>query len=579
MRRGVWPKRDYKHLKIKDMNKGIVMLALGGMAIVLTGCSKKLGQFQSSYFTTTPTPLETVGERVPADITVAVPQKFMVKNALVTATPVLTWGYNGSASGAPTIFQGENVRDNGQVVSYERGGTVTIPFSVDYQPDMAQSELYVDFNVQQGNKTYTLPRIKVGEGVIATSTLANAATVHPAVAPDKFQKVITETYSADIHFLINQANVRSSETSSADYIDLNKKLVEANAAPNMEIAGVSVSSYASPEGALEFNTQLAEKREKNTTTAVESQLKKDKITEFGELTSSFTPEDWDGFQQLVEKSNIQDKELILSVLSMYKDPQDREREIRNLSSVFNELADQILPQLRYSRVQAKINVLGKSDEELINTFNTDPTALTVDEILYVATLTDDNTKKQAVYRKAKEVYPNDYRTWNNLGMTQYIAKDYNAAEANFNRAAQIAPDAKEVAMNKGLVQMLRQDYTTTNTLLGKAAGVPEAADALGTYYLTQGELTKANTAFGDTKTNNAALGQILAKDYTKAKQTLSSIPTPDATTYYLTAILGARTNNESMVMSNLRQAGRLDPSLINRAKSDREFAAYNLSFL
>lgn len=554
-------------------------LAVGGAALLLGGCSKKLSPFQSDFFTANPVPLETVGDKVPAQITISVPGKFMVKNAKVTAIPVLTWGYDNSLPGGQTIFQGENVLDNGQVVSYERGGTVTVPFVVPYQPEMAQSELFVDLNVQQGNKTYTLPRVKVGEGVLATSTLASAATVKPAVAQDKFQKVISETYSADIHFLINQANVRASETSSAAYIDLNKKLAEANAAPNMEIAGVTVNSFASPEGTLEFNTQLAEKREKNTTSLVENQLKKDKITEFGELTSSFTPEDWEGFQKLVEQSNIQDKELILSVLKMYKDPQDREREIRNLSSVFNELADQILPQLRYSRVQAKINVLGKSDEELINTFNNDPGKLSVDEILYIATLTDDNTKKMAVYRKASELYPNDYRTFNNLGMTQYAAKDYNAAEANFNRAQNLAPDAKEPAMNKGLISMLRQDYTTANEAFGKAAGVPEAGDALGVYYLSQGDLTKAKTAFGDAKTNNAALAQIMSQDYTTAKQTLSSISNPDATTYYLTAILGARTGNESMVMSNLRQAGRLDPSLINRAKSDKEFSAFNLSFL
>ena len=561
------------------MNKGLMLVAFGGLALTLTGCSKKLAAFQSEYFVTNPAPLETVGEKVPGQITVSVPQKFMVKNAKVTATPVLTWGYDGSASAAQTIFQGENVLDNGQVVNYDRGGTVTIPFSIDYRPEMAQSELFVDLNVQQGGKTYSLPRVKVGEGVIATSTLASAATVRPAVAPDKFQKVITETYSADIHFLINQANVRSTETASKDYIVLNEKLREANAAPNMEIAGVTVNSFASPEGSLEFNTQLAEKREKNTTSLMEGQLKKDKITEFGELTSSFTPEDWEGFQKLVEKSDIQDKELILSVLKMYKDPQDREREIRNLSSVFNELADQILPQLRYSRVMAKVNVLGKSDEELINTFNADPSRLSVDEILYIATLTDDNTKKMAVYRKASELYPQDYRAFNNLGLTQYAAKDYNAAETNFKRARQIAPDAKEPAMNLGLISMLRQDYTTANEAFGRAAGVPEAADALGVYYLSQGDVAKANTAFGGARTNNAALGQILAKDYTAARQTLASIPNPDAITYYLTAILGARTGNESMVMSNLRQAGRLDSSLISRAKSDREFSGYNLSFL
>lgn len=184
-----------------------------------------------------------------------------------------------------------------------------------------------------------------------------------------------------------------------------------------------------------------------------------------------------------------------------------------------------------------------------------------------------------VYRKATEVYPNDYRGFNNLGLTQYVAKDYNAAAANFDRAARLAPDSKEVAMNKGLVDMLRQNYTTANVNFGTAAGVPEAADALGVYYLSQGDNAKAVNAFGDIKTNNAAVAQILAKDYSKAKQTLAAIPHPDATTYYLTAILGARTGNENMVMSNLRQAARLDSSLISRAKSDKEFANYNLSFL
>ena len=347
----------------------------------------------------------------------------------------------------------------------------------------------------------------------------------------------------------------------------------------MEIAGVSVSSFASPEGALSFNTQLAERREQNTNSLIEGQLKKDRITEFGELTSSFTPEDWEGFQKLVEKSNIQDKDLILSVLSMYKDPEEREREIRNLSSVFDELAEQILPQLRYSRVQASINVIGKSDQELIALFNSDPQKLTEDEILYVATLTDDNTKKMEIYKKASEIYPKSWRAVNNLGATQYAARDYAAARASFEKANSMNPQSKETAMNRGLLSLMNGDFRQANSLFGQAAGVPENQDALGVYYLATGELAKANTAFGDSKTNNAALAQILSKDYSAAKQTLAAISNPDATTYYLTAILGARTNNENMVMSNLRQAVKLDSSLLKRAKADLEFANFNLSYL
>lgn len=560
------------------MKKSIVYVSAAVAIMAFGSCSKKLSQFQSDFFTTQPTPLEAVGRQVPATITASIPPKFMVKNAKVTATPVLQWD-GGEVAAGNTLIQGEDVRANGVVVSYLNGGNVSIPFNVKYQPEMAKSDLYLNFTVDQNGKSYVLPPVKVGYGVIATSTLASAQTVKPAVAKDNFQKVITEKYSADIHFLINQANIRTNQTDKQDYIDLNKQLIEANAAPNKEIAGLTINSYASPEGTLAFNTQLAEKREQNTASFMENQLKKDKITEFGELTSSFTPEDWEGFRDLVEKSNIQDKELILGVLSMYKDPEEREKEIRNLSSVFDELADQILPQLRYSRIMAQINVIGKSDQELINIFNTDPKSLTIDEILYVASLTDDNTKKMEIYNTAAGLYPKDYRTFNNLGMAQYVAGDYSAAKANFEQAARLNPNSKEAQMNLGLISMLNNDFTTANAQLGASAGLPESGDALGVYYLSQGDLSKAVRAFGDAKTNNAALAQILSKDYNAAKSTLAAIPNPDAVTYYLTAVLGARTNNENMVMKNLRQAVTMDKSLRTRARNDMEFSKFNLSYI
>lgn len=560
------------------MNNKVLYLALGVALLGTSSCSKKLGEFQSNYFNTTPTPLETVGQNVPATITGNIPAKFMVKNAKVTATPVLEFA-GGSVQGTPVTIQGENVRANGQVVSYNNGGTVQIPFNTEYKPEMAESNLYLDFQVDQNGKLYGLPRVKVGEGIIATSTLASAATVTPAIAKDNFQRVINEKYNADIRFLINQANIRKNQITAADYVDLNKRLKEANEAANQEIAGVNINSYASPDGSLAFNTQLAEKREANTAKFMENQLKKDKITEFGELTSSFTPEDWEGFQELVSKSNIQDKDLILSVLKMYKDPEQREKEIRNLSSVFDELADQILPQLRYSRIQASINVIGKSDEEMIQLFNTDPSKLTEDEILYVATLTNDNTRKMQVYQKATEIYPNSYRAFNNLGMTKYEAGDYAAAQSAFEKAKRLDPSSKEVDMNLGLVQLLNGNYSKANELLGAAAGVPETADALGVYYLTQGEVAKANNAFGNAKTNNAALAKILAKDYSAAQSVLSAVPNPDATTYYLAAVIGARTNNESAVLSNLKKAVSMDSSMLKQAQNDLEFAKFNLSSL
>ncbi|WP_301707140.1 tetratricopeptide repeat protein, partial [uncultured Duncaniella sp.] len=285
----------------------------------------------------------------------------------------------------------------------------------------------------------------------------------------------------------------------------------------------------------------------------------------------------EGFQKLVAASNIQDKDLILSVLSMYKDPEQREREIRNLSSVFDQLAEEILPQLRYSRITASVNVIGKSDEQLNKAFNTDPSTLTVDELLYTATLTDDLKRKGAIYTTATRLFPNDYRGFNNLGKVQYQQGDYDAAMASFKKAARINANAPESQMNQGLVALVNDDYRAANTAFGKAAGLNELSPALGLLYLKQGDVKAAVKAFGNDKSNNAALAQILNKDYNAAKGTLAAIANPDATTYYLMAVLGARTGNEQMVTSNLRQAIKLDRKYATQAANDLEFARYNIS--
>lgn len=543
---------------------------------MLTGCNKKLNQFQSDYFTVNPNPLEAKAGKVPAAITGKVPAKFFVKNAEVTVTPVLVYE-GGETASAPYTFQGEKVRGNNPVVNYENGGNVTIPFMVDYVPEMQKSDLYLNFDVKQGKKQYVLPRVKVADGVIATSTLADAASVKPAIAADKFQRIINEKYNADIMFLINQANLRDGQLRSDAMKALKKEIKDANKDAKREIEEINISSYASPDGGVKLNTTLAENREKNTKNYLKNQLKRDKVKEFGELTAQFTPQDWEGFQKLVSQSNIQDKELILSVLSMYKDPEVREREIRNLSSVFDQLAEEILPKLRYSRITASINAIGKSDEEIKAAYNADPKQLTADELLYSATLTDDNAKRAEIYQKATEVYPNDYRGYNNLGMCQYIDKNYDAAARNFAKAASIAPQSSEAQMNLGLVSLLNKDYAAANQKFGSAAGVSELGDALGVYYLQQGDYNSAVKSFGDSKTNNAALAQILTKDYSKAKTTLAGIAKPDATTYYLMAVLGARTNNSEMVNTNIRQAVKLDPSLAKKAVNDLEFAKFNVA--
>lgn len=558
------------------MKSRICYIVALSAALALSSCGKKLGQFSSDYFTVNPNPLEVVGENVPARISARIPANFFLRNAQVTVTPYLVFDGTEVASQTYT-FQGEKVRGNAPVISYEHGGNVTIPASWVYNPNMNNSELYLAITVTQGKKQYVLPRVKVADGVVSTAALATATTVSPAIAPDAFQRIINRKYAADIMFLINQANIRAGQLHTDAMVELRKEIIEAAGDSTRRIDELNIQSYASPDGSMDINTRLAEQREVNTTDYLRGQLSKDKITEFGELTADFTAEDWEGFQRLVAQSNIQDKDLILSVLSMYKDPEEREREIRNLANVFEQLADQILPQLRYSRITASISVVGKSDTELMNLAQNDPEKLSVEELLYAATLTDDNALRMKIYQTATRLYPQDYRTWNDLGLTQYVAGDYNAAAASFQKAASLNSSATEPSMNLGLIALNNGKYDQANRLFGSAAGLDALNDALGVYYLKIGDNAAAVRAFGNTKSNNAALAQILTKDYSKAKQTLAGINTPDATTYYLMAILGARTGNEQMLNTNLRQAIRIDPAMADKARTDLEFKGFNLS--
>ena len=435
---------------------------------------------------------------------------------------------------------------------------------------MKNSELYLTFDAKIKNKTVKLPDVKIGEGVIATSELADAATANAAIAADKFQRIIKEAHDANIMFLIHQAELRSKELKKDEIADWKNLVKNADEAPNQNVA-IEISAYASPDGGVKYNTGLAERREGNTNKYLAKELKKMKIDV--PVDARYTAQDWEGFQELVSKSNIQDKDLVLRVLSMYKDPEQREQEIKNISSVFSTLAEEILPQLRRSRLTANIEIIGKSDDEISALAKSNPKELNIEEILYAATLTNNDNEKMAIYTKASELYPNCYRTWNNIGMMAFRAGDLNKAEQMFNKSNSVKNNP-EANMNLGLIALTKGDQAKAQQLFGSASGVAELGEALGVLYLEQGEWAKAANSFGSVKSNNAALAQILTKDYSKASQTLNAISKPDATTSYLKAIVAARTNDANGVVSNLKAAIAADKSLAKEAATDLEFAKY-----
>lgn len=554
------------------MIKKLYLPLLAVVVLAFSSCGSKMGALSPDYFTTTPQVLEAVGGKVPVTINGKFPEKYFNKKAVVEVTPVLRWD-GGQVKGQPAVFQGEKVEGNNQAISYKVGGNYTMRASFDYVPEMAKSELYLEFKASKGSKTISIPAVKIADGVISTSELIGNTlrSANPASSADAFQRIIKEAQQANIMFLIQQANLRSSELNSADVKALKEQISAVYAAPNMQIDNLEISAYASPDGGVSLNTKLAEQRETNTTNYVNKELKKAKVD--AALDAKYTAQDWEGFQELVSKSNIQDKELILRVLSMYKDPAQREQEIKNISSVYKTLADVILPQLRRSRLTLNYEIIGKSDSEISSLANSNPTALNIEELLYAATLTDNAATQEKIYTQVTKQFSNDYRAYNNLGKLAYQAGDMDKAESFFKKAAGIK-NAPEVNMNLGLISLLKGDKSAAESYFGRASGTKELNESLGNLYVAQGQYDRAVNSFADTKTNSAALAQILAKDYNKANNTLSGVAKQDAYTDYLKAIVAARTNNSSVVISSLKNAVAKDPSLAKKAAADLEFAKY-----
>ncbi len=548
-----------------------VVLALG---LGFSSCSKKMGALPSDLIKVAPNPLEVKGGKIEAKVDGTFPEKYFNKKAVVTITPVLK--FNGTeVKGESVSYQGEKVTGNNTVINTKTGGKFSVPASFAYVPEMANSELYLDFAVKVGDKESTIPSVKVADGAIATATLASAAAqeIAPALTPDKFQRVIQESQEADIKFLIQQANLRNSETRSQDIKDLTAAMKDASSTENKEVASLSVKGYASPDGPLDLNQNLAEKRLNVTSNFMNKELKK--IKSKVEIGKDFTAEDWAGFEKLMNESSIQDKDLILRVLSMYSDPEVREREIKNIASAYTVVAEQILPELRRSRIQLIVDVTGKSDEEIAQLAKENASALNVEELLYAATLTDALGEKATIYQQVINIYPEDVRGYTNLAVVNLYDGKIAEATASMKKAANIAPNCPDVNYNLGLIALANGELDKAQQYFGKAAGAnADLNQALGTLYIAQGDYTKAKSSFGSTTSNNAALLQILNGDYNAARRTLSAVAAPNGMTSYLGAIIGARTNDRDAVYNNLKAAVKMDKSLAAKAKSDIEFSKF-----
>ena len=548
------------------------------MAVVLfSSCGSKMKGLSSEYFTVTPQVLEVIGGEIPVTIDGKFPEKFFKKKAVLTVTPVLKWD-GGELSAESMTFRGEKVQGNNRTISYKEGGNFTMKTKFDYAPEMAKSALYLAFTVSTGKKSYTLPEVKVADGCIATSELYRSTITKSniAIGEDAFQRVIKQAKQANIMFLIQQTNLRNSELKSDEIGALKSSMKDvAKDTKNKVLDNVEVAAYASPDGGMLLNVDVAGGREKNTAKFVEEQMKKAELK--GYLDTDYTAEDWEGFQELVSKSNLPDKDLILRVLSMYKEPEEREAQIKNISSVYKDLADEILPQLRRARITLNYQLIGRSDEEIMEQLAKDPKELSLEEILYSSILTENVAEQEKIFKIATQLYPNDYRGYNNLAAIAYNKGDYKAAADYLAKAAKADPTASEVNVNLGYLSLLEGNVAAAEAYMAKGAGAKVGDEALGNLYIAQGQYSRAATLLGENATNSTALAQLLNKDYSLAKKTLAAIKEPDANTHYLTAVLGARTDNASLLYDGLKNAIKLDPSMAVKAANDLEFVKYGTS--
>ena len=563
------------------MLKKISMLLALSAVLVFGSCSSKMKEMKQEFFTVTPEILEVVGNEVPVTIDGKFPAKFFNKKSVMTITPVLKYD-GGEAVAEPSTFQGEKIRGNDKTISYDKGGNFKMKMAFSYVPAMENAELYLRFSINKGKKNYTLPEIKVADGCIATSQLyrQTVTTANIALSEDAFQRVIKQAKEANILFLIQQTNLRMSELKSNEVKDFKETLSDiATDYENKVLDEVEISSYASPDGELGLNKDLASGRGYSAFKFVRGEMKKAKLN--GYIDNTYTAEDWEGFKELVSKSELPDKELILRVLSMYEDPEEREEQIKNISSIYKELADEILPKLRRARITLNYQLIGRSDAQIQEQYKADPKELSLEEILYSSILTDDLKEQEEIFNTAIKLHPGDHRAYNNLGVMAYNRGDYSTAASYFAKAGNADNTAPEVKINNGYLDLMEGNVADAEANITVGAGAKAGYEALGNLYIAQGLYGRATALFGDIKTNSAALAQLLNKDYSKARYTIEKIENPDATTHYIKAVLGARTSNVAFVYDGLKEAIKLDPSLAQKAANDLEFRKYanNKTFL
>ncbi len=561
---------------MKRTLRTVAVLTLAGVVISSCASLNKMKKMEKNIaYKVTPEVLEAKGGQVDVKIDATIPAKYFNKKVTLVATPVLKFQNGGEKAYEPKTFQGEKVQGNNEVVPYTTEKTVSYSGSVPFEEAMRVSGLYVKFVGSKGAKSVDYESRKIADGVIATATLVDN-TPAAAIGADKFERITKEEQEAAIYYLINSAQIRTKEIKSGDIKALEKFIKDAKVAEDMELKNIQIQSYASPDGPMSLNEKLANNRENAADKFVKNNMKKNKVDEYKNLDffkKYVVAEDWEGFKKAMEESNIRDKELILRVLAMHSDPEVREREIKNISSAFSTIADQILPKLRRSKFVVNAERIGKSDEEIRDLAKSNPAELNVEELLYAATLFDNNGDKLAIYETAMKQFPSDWRGFTDAGMILFEMGKIEQAKANFQKADQMAANNKVIKNNLGAVELKNGNVKEAEVLFGAATGVGNEVNYnKGIVAIMKGDYKAAVDYFGKCNCENAALANLLAGNNSEAAKKLSENKSDSALAAYLKAVVAARNNDTNAVLSNLKAACAKDAAMKQLAATDLEFA-------
>lgn len=567
--------------------KKVNFYVLATCALALTACggmNKMAKMANEVQWDVTPKVLEMHGDSVEMEITVTFPPKYFQKAAILELTPVLKYE-GGEKAFESKAVQGESVQANNEVCSFANGGTFKTKSKIAFEEAMRSSELIARVKATMKDKSQDLPEQKIADGVMSTALLLdkNAMTIGAA---DKFERITNDSKGATLFFVINKADIQSKELKKDEVAALKQFISDVAANERMEVKGIEISAFASPDGEESLNDKLAANRMKNSDSFFKKELKKSKVSaDESVFKTTSLAEDWDGFKTLMQESDIQDKELILRVLSMYSDPVVREKEIKNISAAYEEIADKILPQLRRSTLSVNVAVIGHSDEEIKELIAANSEDLTVEELLYAATLTEDNAEKLSIYQKAAAKYPEDWRTNNNVGHISYKMGNIAEAKAAFEKAKEADASNTVVLNNLGACAYAEGDEAAAKEFYNAAAGAGDEVSYNQAVIATKkGDYESALNLYQSSKMNsfNWALCKYLNYFSTKNADVfdatlgiLNKIEDQDnAKIPYLKAVIAARKQDKDLLINSLKVAVEKDASLGAYAAKDIEFAQY-----